>query len=121
MARTEAIGEVVLGGIFCSSRPTGLRPSLGHSVCQSLGPAPPQSIRLPSVPVQALGVSALRLYALDGRMFSEASFRKESVGVGLLERALKHTRSVLELIRPIANGQIAFLTAQRSLKHIHGA
>ena len=58
---------------------------------------------------------------MAGCSLKQASEKKVWGPIGLLERALKHTRSVLELIRPIANGQIAFLTAQRSLKHIHRA
>ena len=45
------------------------------SVTRSANPSarPRQSTRLPSVPVQALGVSVLWLYVIDGTMFSTAS------------------------------------------------
>ena len=36
---------------------------------------PRQTTRMPSVPVQALGVSALWLYVLDGTIFFKASLR----------------------------------------------
>ena len=68
---------------FYCFRPTGLRPSIGHSVCKSDGPAPPVfpvAFRASS----ALGVSALWLYVLDGTMFFKASLHgPKRGGLGL--------------------------------------
>ena len=89
---------------------------------QSVDPAPQVSSRMPSVPVQALGVSALWLYILDGAMFSRTSLHcpqiKRRPWTGF---ARSHSSCVLDLIQPIATGQITFLTVRRSLKHMHKA
>ena len=66
--------------------PTGLRLSVGHSVCTG----PCQFARLASVPVQALGVSALWLYILDGTMFFKASLRGPNEHPPSLDDSVQH-------------------------------
>ena len=81
-------------------------------------PRPCQSTRLPSVPVQALGVSALWLYVPGTTVFKESlrgPKRKRKRWAFRTAFAMPHTSYVLDL----KSQRIAFLTVRRSLKHGH--
>ena len=86
MATTEAVFEVF--SPFLNFMVFGLLVFSYRSVTHSVKPTG-QSTRLPSVPVQALRVSALWLYVLDCTMILKqaCAVQKESGIVGPLGRA----------------------------------
>ena len=124
MARTEAVCEVFLWCFFLMAFCLVVfRPP---SVAQSVNPLvrPRQSTRLPSVPVQAqLACRLFGFCVLDGTMFPTASLwlvrRGRLAPRTGFERS--HKSRALDLLRPVENGQIAFLLVRRVLKGVHGA